>query len=224
MTLHTRTVRLRLLARTGAPLPGARVRAQLSNYQVDGADVVPLSWDFAEDQAEPGTYVASLWPNTRGPAGTQYLITADAGELRMQAQMHTVTEAEAFAVIYLTVNPQPWPPAYPVVTAVAQARGSANDAAAFASIALSAAQTTGRVFTSPAAGVDPLTGVPDGSFFSVRSLSSNSYLDEFQNVGGIPVPTGKFYPTADGLEQSFIDLATSMAQIATAVITNHSFN
>lgn len=138
MTLVIRTVRLQLLARSGAVLPGARVRAQLTDYQVDGTDVVPLTWEFAEDYAAPGYYVAALWPNTRGSGGTQYLITADSGELRMQSQLHTIQDGASSVAIRMMVNPPPWPATYQAAHAVEAARVFSDASAQSASLALQA--------------------------------------------------------------------------------------
>ena len=45
------------------------------------------------------------------------------------------------------------------------------------------------------AGVNPVTGVPEGAYFNVRSSNDESYIDEYQNVGGSAVATGKGYPS-----------------------------
>lgn len=138
MTLTTRPVRLQLLARTGAVLPGARVRAQLTDYQVDGLDVVPLVWELEEEVAAPGYYSATLWPNTRVDGGTQYLITADAGDLRMQAQLHTVPQGLSTVAIKMMVNATPWPAVYEASAEVEKAQVFSNSAGQSASLALGA--------------------------------------------------------------------------------------
>ena len=46
-------------------------------------------------------------------------------------------------------------------------------------------------------GVDPVTGVADGAYFNVRSSSDDSYVDEYQNIGGVPTPSGKSYPSSN---------------------------
>lgn len=51
------------------------------------------------------------------------------------------------------------------------------------------------VFETPEAGVDPTTGVEDGEYFNVRSPSSDSYIDEYQNIDGVATPSGKTYPS-----------------------------
>ena len=68
--------------------------------------------------------------------------------------------------------------------------------AAKAEAAASAAAFAGRIFQTPAAGVDPITGVPNGYFYNVRSPSNDAYIDEYQNVDGVPTATGKSYPSA----------------------------
>ena len=46
-------------------------------------------------------------------------------------------------------------------------------------------------------GVNTVTGVSEGAYFNVRSSSDESYIDEYQNVGGVPTPTGKSYPSSN---------------------------
>ncbi len=70
-------------------------------------------------------------------------------------------------------------------------------AAAKAEAAAAAAAFAGRIYPTPAAGVDPVTGVPNGAYYNVRSPSNDTYIDEYQNVNGVATPSGKSYPTAD---------------------------
>lgn len=53
-----------------------------------------------------------------------------------------------------------------------------------------------QTFNTPEAGVDPVNGVVDGAYFNVRSSNDESYGDEYQNVGGSAVATGRSYPSA----------------------------
>lgn len=53
----------------------------------------------------------------------------------------------------------------------------------------------GRIYMTPADGVDSKIGVPAGYYFNVRSPSDDSYVDEYQNVNGVAVATGKSYPS-----------------------------
>lgn len=55
----------------------------------------------------------------------------------------------------------------------------------------------GVVFPTAAEGVDPILGVKNGAYFNVRSPLSEHYIDEYQNVNGVAVATGKSYPTSD---------------------------
>ena len=55
----------------------------------------------------------------------------------------------------------------------------------------------GVVFPTAAEGVDPVLGVQNGAYFNVRSPLSKHYIDEYQNVNGVAVATGKSYPTSD---------------------------
>lgn len=81
------------------------------------------------------------------------------------------------------------------VTAVSAAQ-SASSSANIAEAAATAATIGAGVFETPEAGVNPVTGVTDGAYFNVRSSSNESYVDEYQNVGGVPTPSGKSYPSA----------------------------
>lgn len=65
-------------------------------------------------------------------------------------------------------------------------------------------------FMSASAGVDPVTGVADGAYFNVRSSSDESYVDEYQNIGGVPTPSGKSYPSSAFVEQ----LSEQVANVA----------
>lgn len=47
------------------------------------------------------------------------------------------------------------------------------------------------------AGVDPVTGVTDGAYFNVRSEDDDTGAVEYQNVGGVPTPSGKSYPSSN---------------------------
>ena len=53
----------------------------------------------------------------------------------------------------------------------------------------------GRIYMTPADGVDSKIGVPAGYYFNVRSPLDDSYVDEYQNVNGVAVATGKGYPS-----------------------------
>lgn len=81
------------------------------------------------------------------------------------------------------------------VTAVSAAQ-SASSSANIAEAAATAATIGAGVFETPEAGVDPVTGVADGAYYNVRSSSDDSYVDEYQNIGGVPTPSGKSYPSS----------------------------
>ena len=66
-----------------------------------------------------------------------------------------------------------------------------------AEAAATAANIAGKVYSTPSEGVDPVTGVADGAYFNVRSPLSEHYIDEYQNINGVAVATGKSYPTSD---------------------------
>ncbi len=77
----------------------------------------------------------------------------------------------------------------------AESANIAQSSANIAEAAATAATIGAGVFNTPEAGVDPVTGVADGAYFNVRSSSDESYVDEYQNVGGVATPTGKAYPS-----------------------------
>lgn len=56
-------------------------------------------------------------------------------------------------------------------------------------------------YNSAADGVDPVTGVANGAYYNVRSSSDESYVDEYQNVVGVPTPTGKSYPSGAAVNE-----------------------
>lgn len=71
--------------------------------------------------------------------------------------------------------------------------------AAKAEAAAAAAAFSGRIYPTPSAGVDPVTGVPNGAYFNVRSTDDDNFIDEYQNIGGVPTPSGKSYPSASAI-------------------------
>ena len=82
----------------------------------------------------------------------------------------------------------------------AESASIAQNSANIAEVAATAATISAGVFDTPAAGVDPVTGVPDGAYYNVRSSNNESYIDEYQNISGVPTPTGKSYPSAIALQ------------------------
>ena len=81
----------------------------------------------------------------------------------------------------------------------AESANIAQSSANIAEAAATAATISAGVFETPEAGVDPVTGVADGAYFNVRSSSDESYVDEYQNIGGVPTPSGKSYPSGAAL-------------------------
>lgn len=79
---------------------------------------------------------------------------------------------------------------------LADSKAEIDDAVARANAAALAAAITGKLYDTPEAGVDPVTGVSDGAYFNVRSSSDESYIDEYQNVGGSAVSTGRSYSSS----------------------------
>lgn len=100
---------------------------------------------------------------------------------------------------------------------------SAAESANIAEAAATAATIGAGVFKTPEAGVDPVTGVADGAYFNVRSSSDESYVDEYQNIGGVPTPTGKTYPSAAALsevKEAIIDPVTGNATASKVYFSN----
>lgn len=52
-----------------------------------------------------------------------------------------------------------------------------------------------------AAGVDPVTGVADGAYFNVLSEDDDTVAIEYHNVGGVPTPSGKSYPSSGYVQE-----------------------
>lgn len=82
----------------------------------------------------------------------------------------------------------------------AESANIAQSSANIAEAAATAATIGAGVFETPEAGVDPVTGVADGAYFNVRSSNNDSYVDEYQNVGGSAVATGKSYSSGSYVE------------------------
>lgn len=64
-----------------------------------------------------------------------------------------------------------------------------------AEAAATAANIAGKVYATPSEGVTPVTGVPSGQYFNVRSSSNDNYIDEYLNNAGVAQATGKSYPS-----------------------------
>jgi len=134
-------LRIRLLSHIGQPLAGATITAQLSEYQVDGTDVVPLIWQFPEVDETPGTYFGQIWPNNRGDGGTSYEVVVQAAGLLLKRTTITVPQTSAGVenVTSLMVAPPPYPAVYQAQAEVAAARTFSDSAGVSASLALASA-------------------------------------------------------------------------------------
>lgn len=84
-----------------------------------------------------------------------------------------------------------------------------------------AANIGGKVYSTPSAGINPLTGVKNGEYFNVRSPNSAYYVDEYINSNGTAVSTGKSYPSAKGLEdaQNASEYSAAIAEAAAVSAT-----
>lgn len=91
---------------------------------------------------------------------------------------------------------------------------NAAAAAAKAENAATAASFLGNIFPTPEAGVNPVTGVQNGAYYNVRSTEDDSYLVEYQNIGGVPTPTGKSFPSAAVV----VEAAAAAAEVKEAII------
>lgn len=111
--------------------------------------------------------------------------------------------SEYYVDEYLNRNgvPEATGKSYPSAKGLQDAQASAGRSAAIAEAAATAATIGAGVFATPEAGVAAGTGVADGAYFNVRSSSNESYIDEYQNVGGGAVSTGKSYLSALGVQQ-----------------------
>ena len=73
-------------------------------------------------------------------------------------------------------------------------------------------------YLTPEAGVAAGTGVAAGAYYNVRSTEDDAVAIEYQNVGGVPTPTGKSFPSSELLSQALVDVA----EIKTAIIDPES--
>ena len=60
---------------------------------------------------------------------------------------------------------------------------------------------------TPEDGVDFVNGVTDGAYFNVRSNDDDTIAIEYQNIGGVPIPSGKEYPTSNHNSMANRDVA-----------------
>lgn len=102
---------------------------------------------------------------------------------------------------------------YEIIDALQEVGQSAQDAADAAEVAAglandAAAQVNDKVaksatvptYLTVADGVNPVTGVADGAYFNVRSADDDTVAIEYQNVGGVPTPSGKYCPSGFAVE------------------------
>lgn len=145
MTLATRDLRLHLRSVIGAPLGGAKVTLQLSAYQADGIEIVPLVWTLTEDPLVPGDYIGPIWANTRTEDGTHYDLLVQANGQKLLTHLVTVAEGATEAILNLKINPPPYPPVYAAQEATQTANGFADAAGTSATIAAQYAAGLGDV-------------------------------------------------------------------------------
>lgn len=80
-----------------------------------------------------------------------------------------------------------------------QAADRAQVSASRAEAAATSASFLGNIYPTPEAGVDPVTGVPNGAYYNVRSAQDDDYIEEYRNVSGVPTSTGKAYPSSQAV-------------------------
>jgi hypothetical protein len=170
MSLTTRSLRLHLLSVLGAPLPGAKVTLQLSAYQADGVDIVPLVWALAEDVSVPGDYIGPVWPNTRGDGGTHYELLVQANGLVLLTQTITVLEGPGEADTKAKVNTPPYPAVYAAEVAV----GAANTFADAAGQSASRAQAAIGVINGIAEDYETVAGAAAASAASANVATTQA--------------------------------------------------
>lgn len=70
-------------------------------------------------------------------------------------------------------------------------------------------------------GVDPVTGVTDGAYFNVRSENDDIVAIEYQNVGGVPTPSGKSYPSSSFVQDVRVKAPYFFNTVAAMVSANN---
>lgn len=99
-----------------------------------------------------------------------------------------------------------------------QAADRAQVSASRAEAAATSASFLGNIFPSPEAGVDPVTGVPNGAYYNVRSAQNDDYIEEYRNLSGVPTPTGKAYPSSQAVQYELNGTITPSTSAAWGVI------
>lgn len=127
MALATVTVTGILHRPTGDPVAAARVRAELTQQEVDDGIVVPTAVETIT--AADGTFALELWPNARGQAGSQYRIAAAQARTSLLDVLITVPDVEVPVAIETIINQPPYPP----IPAAQAAQQAAQEAALAAS-------------------------------------------------------------------------------------------
>lgn len=187
MTLATRPLRIRLQTPAGAALAGAKVTLQLSAYQVDGTDIVPLAWDAIEDPAKVGDYVLDVWPNTRGDGGTHYDTLVQANGQVLLRQVVTIPAGAGEALVAAKINPAPWPPLYEAASEVQSARlfsEASGNSAGIALVAKGQVEAVAQQFGDVSAAVEVVTEKREevGVLTEAAQAASASATEALQTV------------------------------------------
>ena len=164
-------------------------KANKTDVEVALSNLSTTANKFYPTLSEANSHLATMSVNAVATIGEEankglwYKATADARTLT-KSPYDPLTQANDYTDLVFD--------AVPAVIApyVAQAEAAAT-----------AATISAGVFETPEAGVDPVTGVEEGEYFNVRSPSSDSYIDEYQNAGGSAIATGKSYLSALGVQQ-----------------------
>lgn len=123
MPLKTVTVTGILLRPTGDPVAAARVRAELTQQEIDDGIVVPTAVETIT--AADGTFAIELWPNARGVKGSQYRISAGHSRATVFDVLITVPDVEVPVAIETIIDQPPYPP----IPAAQAAQQAAQEAA-----------------------------------------------------------------------------------------------
>ena len=174
-----------------------------ASQAADRAQAAQVGAETAEANAESGANRAEAAATSAVFAGTVYA-TAAAG-------VDPVTGVPDGGYYYVhSPDNDTFINVYRNVGGVATNTGKSFASSSAVQRAVDAANLSGKVYPTAAAGVNPISGVPQGNYFSVRSALNVNYLDEYQNVGGAAVATGKVYPSKAAIDAALSSMSASV--------------
>lgn len=124
MALPSTPVKFRLFNADGSPAVGLHVSAVLDQPDSDAGSVVPVRSIRGTSDAA-GECTLSLWPNSRGTAGSHYSVTISRSGL--SSDEYTITVPESLSTILVEAIKSTAP--YPSITATAEATLAAAEQA-----------------------------------------------------------------------------------------------